>query len=84
MSGKKHPRSEVKFNFSVINEVRSIICVETFCMILQQSMTIAKQRETCFTLYHGEKEVMGQAEKFMKRTSIYADLWAMEQSKTCP
>lgn len=84
MSDKKHPRSEGKFNFSVINEVRSVICVETFLMISQQSMTVPKQRDTCFKLFHGENEIMGQAEKFMKRLSIYSDLWAMEQGKLGP
>ena len=84
MSGKKHPRSEVKFNFGVINELRSVICVETFRMIAQQSMTVAKQRDTCVKLYHGENEVMGQAEKFMKRLSIYSDMWEVEQSKSGP
>ncbi len=38
MSGKKNPRTEVRFNFSVINKIRSIICVETFRMIAQKSM----------------------------------------------
>lgn len=84
MSDKKHPRSEGKFNFSVINEVRSVICVETFLMISQQSMTVPKQRDTCFKLFHGENEIMGQAEKFMKRLSIYSDLWVMEQGKLGP
>ena len=84
MSGKKNPRSEVRFNFSVINKIRSIICVEKFRMIAQKSMTVPKQREACFKLYHGEKEIMGQAEKFIKHSSIYSDVWAVEQSKQGP
>ena len=84
MSSKKNPRSEVKFNFSVINEIRSVICVETFRMIAQKSMVVPKQRKTCFKLYHGEKEIMGQAEKIIKRSSIYSDIWAVEQSKLGP
>ena len=53
-------------------------------MIAQKSMTVPKQRETCFKLYHGEKEIMGQAEKFIKHSSIYSDVWAVEQSKQGP
>ncbi len=53
-------------------------------MIAQKSMTFPKQIETCFKLYYGEKEIMGQAEKFMNRTSIYSDIWSVEQSKLGP
>lgn len=80
-SGKKQPRGEPKFNFSVINEIRSVICAETFTMISQKSMTVAIQRQEVFKKYHGKDEIMGQAEKFMKRMSVYADMWVSEQSK---
>lgn len=82
MSGKKHPRSEGKFNFSVICELRSAICVETFNMISQQSMTGTKQGAMCLKLYHGEREIMGQAEKFMKRMSVYSNMWVPEETKS--
>lgn len=84
MSGKKYPRSKVKFNFGVINELRSVICVETFCLITPISMMDAKQQDAYIKLYHGEKEVIGQAEKFMKCSLIYSDMWEEEQSKNGP
>ncbi len=71
---KKHPRSEMKFLFSVINEVRSVFCVESFNKISQQSMKMPEQREAVFKIYHGGNKVMGQAEKNMKRMSVYKSM----------
>ena len=50
-------------------------------MISQQNMTLPKQKEEVYKLYHGKDEIMGQAEKIMKRTSVYADMWVGEQTK---
>ena len=79
-SGKKNQR-EPKFNFSMINEIRSVICVESFNMISQKSMKVPEQRDSVFKLYHGEREIMGQAEKFIKRMSVYTNLWEVEETK---
>lgn len=65
-SGKKHPRSEGKFQFSHINEIRSVICVETLNLLAGKDLTTEKQALECFQLYHGGAGIMGQAEKFMK------------------
>ena len=80
MSGKKNQR-EPKFNFGLINEIRSVICVESFNMISQKSMKVPEQRDSVFKLYHGESEIMGQAEKFIKRMSVYANMWEVEETK---
>lgn len=84
-SGKK-PRAEAKFNFSIINELRSIICAETFLMIGQQSMKVPQQASACDKIYHGDndKEVMGQAAKFMKGMEVYGNIWMNEQTKFGP
>ena len=79
-SGKKNQR-EPKFNFSVINEIRSVICVESFNMISQKSMKVPQQKDSVFKLYHGEREIMSQAEKFIKRMSVYTNLWEVEETK---
>lgn len=80
-SGKKQPRSEGKFNFSHINEIRSAVVVETFNMIAGRDLTVEKQAKECLALYHGEKGIMGQAEKFMKRMAVYSQLWHEDQTK---
>ncbi len=65
-------------------EIRSIVYVETYNLILQTSMTIPKQQESCYKNYDGQSEIMGQAEKFLKRMSVYSNMWVAEQSKSDP
>ena len=50
-------------------------------MISQKSMKVPEQRDSVFKLYHGEREIMGQAEKFIKRMSVYSNLWEVEETK---
>lgn len=85
-SGKKHCRAEPKFNVSIINEVKSVICVETLNMISNKSMEVKKQHAECYKIYHGAVgTVMGQAEQFMKAgstQSVYSNMWVLEQTKS--
>ena len=82
MSGNKQPRAEPPFIFSVINELRSAACFETFNMIASKDMKKPEQESTCFLNYHGDGvQIMGQAAKFMKGMDVYASLWTTEQTK---
>ena len=49
-----------------INEIRSVVCLESFNLIRQGEMRGAGQKEQCAEVYHGSDEKMGQAEKFIK------------------
>ena len=82
MSGNKQRRAKPPFIFSVINEVRSVVCFETFNMIASKDMRKPQQEETCFHNYHGDGELtMGQAAKFIKGMDVYASMWSTEQTK---
>lgn len=50
-------------------------------MISQKSMKVPQQKDSVFKLYHGEREIMSQAEKFIKRMSVYTNLWEVEETK---
>lgn len=85
-SGKKHGRAEPKINVKIINEMKSVICVETLNMISNKSMDAKKQRAECYKIYHGAVgTIMGQAEQFMKAgsmLSVYSNMWVLERTKS--
>jgi hypothetical protein len=80
-SGKKNARPEAKFNAKIINEVKSVVCVETFNSISKKDMDSKKQISECYKTYHGAQGIMGQAEQFMKQMSVYANIWEVEHTK---
>lgn len=80
-SGKKTARPEAKFQAKTINEVKTVVCVETFNLISKKDMDVKKQIAECYKTYHGAQGVMGQAEQFMKQMSVYANVWEVEHTK---
>ena len=77
-SSRKHACIEDKFNYAVINKLKSVICVETFNLIGSQSMMIMKQQDSSHDRYHRKDEMMGQVEKFMKGMDVYSNIWQVE------
>lgn len=73
-AAKKKPHEDI-FNFNIIREIRSIVCVESFEIISSRNMTLEKQREECERYYHGEGETIGQVDKFLLGLGVYGNCW---------
>jgi hypothetical protein len=78
----KKARCEIKFQFQVITELRTVYTVLVYDSICQQSLKKDQQHASVFPLFHGAKQadIMGHAEQFMKGVLKYAGMKIYEGS----